>query len=1545
MADNIPDWAKDDDTPDWARNPVPGEPKVGKTTAGKLARGAQGVYMEGVSRGLISQPVRKVMEMAGVGLKELREKYPGQTDAWYKENQKKLLKDALQIVRDESAEQVRANRIGVPEEGTKPTIGDRAARLGQQTLNVGGSIAAAPEWWAVPGLGVGGGTATKVTAGIGNEALRKAAATGVRLGSTAAAEGAVGGLSDAAAQGMDIQAGMQDEFDWKRAGMTTAASAAFGAGARGVIEAASPFVKSLYDARGKDTTPDANPFGIKAMPEEPLQQNAADAQAYNDLLQTGSVDDIRAFFADKPDGPDPRDIDEWVRHRDGETRTGPIMDEMKPQFDYETHYNDKAKAEWAQQNNTAVTEHVAKQTAKWKNAPEYEIVSTPHAIADPEIRDSVLKDDPNGEALGVFGKDGKVRIFTDRIPDADIANSVLFHESLAHYGLAEKFGARLDQVLASMLKRNVNQFSKLTDKWIKDNPGAYGGNRIRAAEEVLAKMSEKGPLSKSWTDALESSMMKFGRDMGLDLAYSDAEIRHILQMSHDAVINGKPSALANGFRGAVPSEDNQNKFVFTGPRAKDFDPDHPTAFTPKDGVRRNEIDDSGAKLKLPKEGIDPKKIKLEDVLDHSELFKQYPQLKRVRVEFEYMPKDLGAYQPGAFLRDPKIILNPYKAELSHVLHEVQHAVQDIEKYGTFKDLIKKGGTAKLDDAEYRDLPSEKEARLTEDRADMNVFERAGFPVSDNKFMRARKPDETSDILEQDALDIARHVRDNYVPNRVSKEEVRRQALEYSISPSAIKDLAEWEPGEAAARLARIGEAAKRANAKARTILDKLDTPEWKLDDYVRLGEAIANRNYLVERFLGEGNEYGRALATIKSFKEYTNGNLAELIARLDEDGSGIAGLLDPANPNALKFARMLKAQLASGNTKGANVLMAGINKPYWEQYLTSYHMNAMLAGMSTQFKAGIDTGTAITREIIEKAASIPVTKLRQMVQAMQGKPIDDGVTVEELLAHIAGLFKAVTDFEMYKQSLKTLKTGQGAYRAPDGTTVPINFANQYGTMSAPRIPGVNIPLDMLAAQDVVWRSVTMSTNLYSLGVREARKQLGKGASKTDVMTLGAALAHNPSKEMLDLATDLSSRTLLMNHNRITDAVDKWKVNRPGQDAGQRALAFAIQNLFPFIRTQANSLFERVIRRSPLAIFDKYTQEQFKAGGAQADIAMTKILYGFALMWMYWNSKDNTGEQSDNPAKRKELEAFGDIPRAQDQGDKYVDASALPLSLNPLDARNSTAATVRSLREAWEKGANEGQFGSAFMLTFGSLISNLTNQTWVSEATPLGAAVTGMGERGEATAADFAAGQARSWVPNIASQAARMMDGEKRDTEYSDPNASPLEKFGSRVANEVKSTIPGLRETLPVKNSVYGDPLQQGTSLTGVNNKRFKSTDPTQIELHRLATSGLVIEFETGKPIDLRKSALITPVTRIEIPDGEGDMRKITTRELQDYQKRAGQYIIEDVAAEMSNPEWQSMSDQDKVLLIKDIQTKAKKAAREELFYGADESTDELGELN
>lgn len=1549
-----------------------------------LMRGVRGTFHQAIMTGLAAEPVRASMEALGVG------RQPGESNA----NLHQRYNDAITTARQQATAEADSGQVGTGLNNTaslvdgvpRPTLVDRAARLGQQALNFGAGMAANPQYFLIPGMSVGNSVAARVaTAG--------------------AANAGIGGVSDAAAQVMDMAEGQKRDFDVKQNLMATLESGLFGAGLHGAIEVA-PHVASMFRARGLDTTPQADPrlsaSRIAPMTTDHIAMNATDHAQYQSLLQTGSVDDIKNFFKGR-NGPQPSwsDVNTWVEHRDGthapvNGQPGTPNPEMQPDFNYNDQYNQHAEAQHNERNRTAVEDHINSKMAGWSNAPNVEVVHSPADIADPDIRAQALKDDhpTTGEAPGApgfYGADGKLHIYSGRVQSPEHANAILYHEGLGHFGLAEKFGSRLDSVLQSMLDRNVNGLSRATDTWMKKNKGAYNGNRLRAAEEVLAEQSEKGPLPKSWRDAVGHTINQFGRRMGLKLAYSDGEVRHILAMAHDAVINGKPSVRANGFR-------DGNKFMYIGRKAQGFNP--ATAFEGSDGHLRNEISDRGASLNQTNDPYQGSRLHgntLGEILNHPELFTRYPELRDLPVTNNNSHDSAGHYDSGDSTLGKHINIAPgLNGQLGTTLHEVQHAIQHIEEQPHFMRAMERGGTAAdgMDSDSYFNHPSEIEARDTDARQryndlDRKIMPRAKFMRADplgreltddnqfdmvdrlktdprfwtdreyrqniielartrfppdgpvNKFMRAGRYQEAKepDYHSEDPERVYRALEENYHKSSISWDETQTEALKNGISPSTIKSLKGRDPGELASRVYRLGAATNLADAKLRDLEERIGTPQETQGDKVAYIKALADFNYMAPRFKGETSEAGRALNIAKAFPQYSNATLSEIAEALREHGEdGLANLAeDPDSFN--KFVRALQLVRGKVNTNplGVQTMLRGVQRPYWEQYLTTFHMNMMLSALSTHVKAPIDMATGISRNVIEKALAIPVGKARNLYQSMTGKPLTPGVEVGELVAHVAGIIRAVSTGEVYRAVAHATKKGESSYVDAGGRRVPTQFANQFGATSNPRIPIISKPTDLISAQDTFFRSVEMNAQLETQGFREARSQLGPKASMTDVMTLGNHLAANPTRTMIKDAYDLTNRTLLLNSNPLNRLVDRARTYRPGMNIGERIGAFVASNLAPFIRVESNSLINRIIQRSPLGLLDPYTLKQIKGGGAGADIAVTKIAYGTVLLGMYWMAADATknyltGNGSGNVDQYKEDIASGWRPNAVHENGTYNTGGELGMSVNPFDMHNKTAQMVASMRQAYDAGANQGQVGTGMMLAFGSMSHNLADQSWVSDIEPAMAAVMAHGQEGPNVVSQFASKEASSWMPNLLSQGARLTDPVQRDTNSETP-------FIGQVGNTLASAVPGLRQGLPVKYSVYGTPLANGASLTGVHtwipglsgNGTTETHDPAERELDRLNSILPDIKSHlSAADAALLPTTLVTPVQHtIKLEDGTP--KHLSPAEFEAYQQRAGRDTVDYIRQEMATPAWQAMSDQEKVEEVRSTETDMKANAREALF--------------
>lgn len=195
---------------------------------------------------------------------------------------------------------------------------------------------------------------------------------------------------------------------------------------------------------------------------------------------------------------------------------------------------------------------------KWKNAPEIEVVNTVDDIPDEAIRKAVQAESP--DSYGFLGRDGKVRLIAANIEKDNVdLDSVLYHEALGHYGLAQKFGEELNDTLRKLYDEGNDRFRSEVDEWIAKNPKAYVNDPARqeiAVEEVLAEIAQNGDakLSPKIIDKVTNVVKTYARELGMDLKYSDREIKTIMGMAEDAVVKGKASAAENGFRMMRPSQ-------------------------------------------------------------------------------------------------------------------------------------------------------------------------------------------------------------------------------------------------------------------------------------------------------------------------------------------------------------------------------------------------------------------------------------------------------------------------------------------------------------------------------------------------------------------------------------------------------------------------------------------------------------------------------------------------------------------------------------------------------------------------------------------------------------------------------------------------------------------------------------------------------------------------------------------------------------------------------------------------------------------------------
>lgn len=204
-----------------------------------------------------------------------------------------------------------------------------------------------------------------------------------------------------------------------------------------------------------------------------------------------------------------------------------------------------------------VVNHVNMVTESWSGGPEFTVHENFKSL-----------DGIDNNAIGVFQEDGTVAINTEAVlseakrrgttPDA-IVSAVTYHEGLGHFGLAKEFGENLDRMMTDLYTNSNSDFKAMVDDWMAKRPDAYKDRPFReelATEEILAEMSEGGPIPVSFMNRVANLIKDTARKAGLNVKYSKREIQAILGMAHGAVMNGKRDDVAgNGFKYMMPSKD------------------------------------------------------------------------------------------------------------------------------------------------------------------------------------------------------------------------------------------------------------------------------------------------------------------------------------------------------------------------------------------------------------------------------------------------------------------------------------------------------------------------------------------------------------------------------------------------------------------------------------------------------------------------------------------------------------------------------------------------------------------------------------------------------------------------------------------------------------------------------------------------------------------------------------------------------------------------------------------------------------------------------
>jgi N12 class adenine-specific DNA methylase len=222
-------------------------------------------------------------------------------------------------------------------------------------------------------------------------------------------------------------------------------------------------------AKGPDIPVSQRPALAKAMAEQRAQLNE---QGYGAALEEfgGNAADDAQFL------------------RDGTELLSPAA--AKAMRALMPHYSPEARA----QAVASVSKTVEAIRAAWGNGPE---VIVAFDMGDPVVPEAARRADLKQRSGGARGAPegfyyrGKAYLMASRLPTANDAARVLFHEVLGHHGLRGQFGKELDGVLNQIgTMRRADVDAKIKEYGLR---GVNKLDRRAAAEEVLAEMAQTNP--------------------------------------------------------------------------------------------------------------------------------------------------------------------------------------------------------------------------------------------------------------------------------------------------------------------------------------------------------------------------------------------------------------------------------------------------------------------------------------------------------------------------------------------------------------------------------------------------------------------------------------------------------------------------------------------------------------------------------------------------------------------------------------------------------------------------------------------------------------------------------------------------------------------------------------------------------------------------------------------------------------------------------------------------------------------------------------------
>ncbi|MBA4305178.1 MAG: hypothetical protein C0429_00415 [Sphingopyxis sp.] len=607
-----------------------------------------------------------------------------------------------------------------------------------------------------------------------------------------------------------------------------------------------------------------------------------------------------------------------------------------------------------------------------------------------------------------------------------------------------------------------------------------------------------------------------------------------------------------------------------------------------------------------------------------------------------------------------------------------------------------------------------------------------------------------------------------------------------------------------------------------------------------------------EQVAGMTAEAGR---TLQQFRMMANAK--------DVNGSVLAAIAKRGgSPENAKEAAETLLDAFETSPGQFNTLSRDALKPKFKDKLIELWYNSLLSGPQTHVVNIVSNTLTALGQLPEHLTAAAIGAGRSALARQQV----DRVLFSEVGARAVGLLAGTR--EGLAQAARAFKTGE-----------PSDFATKVEAQSQKAISGIKgevlrIPTRALTAEDELFKAMARRMELHGLAVRQAGKEGLKGDA---ARTRAADLVANPTDEMMERALDYGRYLTFQ---------------RPLGPAASKVAAFTeampiAKLVLPFVRTPTN-LIKFSIERSPFAPLLKEWRADIAAKGPRRDLAVAKAVVGTGLGALVAEMAAEgliTGGPASDRGRDTMMRANGWQPYSFKVGDKYY-------SYARLDPFATTIGVAADMATKYD-GLSEKQRDDAAVMVVTSIMSNLSNKTWLSGVSDMMEAINDP----QRYAAGFGKRMAGSLVvPTGVNQIARSID--------------PVARERNDIADAIQNRIPGLSDNLYPTRDVFGEPIvSEGGVGPDILSPIWQSTEKNNPILQKLLSAGISIT----KPRPYVSGKELTP------------------EQYDKYQVIVGRHAQQRLNDLLFSPEWDKKDQEDKESSVKDVMSYARKQAKKELF--------------